>query len=281
MTVIGFWFFLNMFIGVLFTTFQSFRIKKEKNQNLSVDQLRWVQIQNKILYEKPYKIFIPKTGIKLKIRNFLESIFFKSILKFAYFLNLIIVLINFNVSNDNTPSFVYYSIIALSFIYVFEISLRIIVYGVIPYFTSGYFFFHLIFPLGFFFHFLIFAKYLKFNISAQNTFKLIRFTKIFLVFGVIKLIFQHSKILKNIMNILSLSFNLIFDISAIFLMTLFLYSLIGCKIFGKAKQENSLNEYINFENIFQAMLTLYKVVTSDSAGSIMFDFRNDFPSINF
>ena len=140
-TVIGIWFFLNMLIGVLFTSFQSARRSKEKNQNLDLDRARWVKIQKKILYERPYNIAIPKKGFRSFIHNVTESFLFKSIINTSYFTNLVIVIFNFN--NDfKKHSLIYQLNFILCIIYILELLSKIIVFGIAPFFRYFFFFFN-------------------------------------------------------------------------------------------------------------------------------------------
>ena len=266
-----------MFVGVLFSNFQMARRKKSKHEKFGPGRLKWVQIQQKILEEKPYDIHVTKFGEKSYLNKILYSEIFQFILKLGFLLNTIIVFFNFNNTMFNSRIIYYFSFF-ICFVYNIEILLKIFVYGIFAFFKNSNFFFHLFMNLGFTINFLFTFHFRKRIMNFNYGEQIKRILNFFQLIAIIRLI-SYSKTLKTMLKTMELSYSLLLNIFAIFCLILFSFAIIGCHFFkytmSTLKEGNVINNYVNFQNVFTAMLTLFKITTSDGASEILFEIQNN------
>ena len=267
-----------MFVGVLFTNFRNAQKKKSKHDNLDPDRIKWAQIQQKILNEKPYNIYVRKFGRKSHFQLILDSSYFQFTLKSCFLLNVLVIGLNYNNIYENSY-LIYYIFLFLSVIYSLELILKILVYGFTTFLKYFIFFYHLFMVFGFAVNFIIFFHFRKRILKIDNYGeKIKRGLNFFQLLGLIRLI-NYSNTLKTILKTLDLSYSLILNIFLILLFLLFSFGIFGCTFLNTTvKYENDnqvINDYINFKNVFTAIMTLFKISTSDGAIEILLTIQSN------
>ena len=271
--IIGVWFFLNLFIGVLFSNFILAQ-KKAQNMYLTENQFRWTQMQKYILLVEPHKLSPPKSGLKKKLFDFFETKFFRLILMLILSLNFICLAIN----GENTPKYLlkieYYMELSLCCIYILELVLKIHIFG-ISFFKNMQNKIIFSIPLCIIIYHLsitIFQEFYK-KIFGNSADKVIQALSLLRMAFLIRFL-QQFKILKELFKTLSFSLHLLFNMSLLFLVMLFIFSVLGVFFFKDMTKGNNIDDYVNFSNLFYGMMTLFKCSTADNWSGIMIDLSN-------
>jgi hypothetical protein len=80
------------------------------------------------------------------------------------------------------------------------------------------------------------------------------------------------KYLINKLNLKMLSLPSLFNVGALLILVMFIYSILGCFAFGSVKSTGKIiNDYNNFHNFHNAILTLFRCATGEDWYSIMFE----------
>ena len=79
------------------------------------------------------------------------------------------------------------------------------------------------------------------------------------------------KSLKYLIRTFLFSLPLLLNLLFLMLISFFIYGNIGCYLFHDIKTGQILNSHLNFENIFNSFMVLFKCLTCDNWGDIMFD----------
>ena len=102
---------------------------------------------------------------------------------------------------------------------------------------------------------------------------IIRGLRIIRLLRVIKLL-KKIKGINNLAQTLKFSLPMIMNILSLVLLSIFIYSIIGCSLFGNLSSNvkfKTLDDYINFKNFFYSFMTLVKISTNDDWAGIMYD----------
>lgn len=75
-----------------------------------------------------------------------------------------------------------------------------------------------------------------------------------------------------IFNTIVITLQQLANIGLLLLLFIFMYSIIGMIIFGRVKRNHVMDDYINFENFFNAFITLFVVATGDTWEEIQISF---------
>ena len=260
-----------MLAGVLFTNFLISQ-KKAAHAILTENQVKWLEIQKSILNQKPF-IFYPPKNIYKKIYDIFNQTNYLKILKFLFIVNVLILAVyndKLKKSNNKFQEFYQNIFIFLGIFYSIEAILKIFCIGIKQYISI-----HKI-------EFLIFIFYnvdiisnlvIKEKISIrlnENIEKLFIFVKFFRILIFFRL-FKNFKFIENILKCLSFVFPLLMNILGLFIVNLFIFSILGCFLFGSVKKGKIIDDFTNFKNFLYGMLTLFKCATGDDWSKIMFD----------
>ena len=268
--MIGVYFFVNLYIGVIFI---KFIISQQKNTHeyLTNDQTKWIEMQKIILYTRPFNYDLPKKGVTFKLLCFYNNAYFKKMIQIALYLNFIYGLLFFSdKSRKNLLAFILFSIIFL--IFLLEFIVKIIVfkfYGYFSYFRNRFQFFIIIC-----FFIYLFSKFFKSN-YVRFKFK-DELTNLLPLFGIFRLLDKFES-LKKIFRTLFFSFPVLKSVFFSIFITFFVYSIIGCFFFRNLKMQNKfIDDYINFKNFFYSTMTLLKCNTADNWSILMREIIENF-----
>lgn len=72
------------------------------------------------------------------------------------------------------------------------------------------------------------------------------------------------KSLNQIFKTFVVSFKPLANISSFLVVIMFMYAILGVMLFGQVKRQNALNDSLNFESFYNALLVLFVVATGDN-----------------
>lgn len=274
--MVGIWFFLNLLLGVIFLSFST-EEKKVLRKNLNENQSKWIEITKMMTTAEPLKYSSPQSGIKKHVLNIISSSAFKLIIWISLFMNVCLLTIYYDNQSKELTSIVNFAYYLLWTFYLSEMILKIYALGFCPYIYQNQHKIEILIVLCNFTHILLINSSVLGSIQDDYTklciTKLLNMFRLTILLRIIRLV----KSIENLFNSLKFAFPLLFNLILILLMTLFIYSLVGCLLFNSVTQGKIVDDYINFGNVFYGMMTLFKCVTCDNWADIMLDFSKSPP----
>ena len=118
---------------------------------------------------------------------------------------------------------------------------------------------------------IILGSILSIFISANTSLEIRGVITILRSFRILRLLrlIKRGNSLRLIFNTFVITLHSLANIGGLLLLFIFMYSILGMIIFGTVKRNSLMNYYINFENFYNAFMTLFIVATGDSWNSIM------------
>lgn len=258
-------FFINLFIGVIFYHFVISE-KKFKNALLTDSQIRWIQLQKLIITLEP-----KYAQMKVPSNRFRK--FCYKIVNHRYFESLILLaicgsIINMMLIYDDAPTHFTNKITLVDqifmVIFVCEIILKLFGLGILGYFSqkwNQFDFFIVVFGLTDLLMNNIFSKELLLFQTGPKILRAVRMLRIGRLLRLVKKFDGMLKLLQTLMFSLPMTFNVL----ALLLLIFFVYTIIGCSLFG----DIPIDDYVNFNNFLFGMMTLFKMSTTDNWSSAM------------
>jgi len=262
--VIGVFVFLNIFLGIFFSNFTT-NPKQERFEILG----KWEEIQKKILNAEPFSYKLPKTPMKLKLLSFFSSKVYKRIILIVIIFNFILLSLKFDTASKELLNYIQIGSSVLTFVYGIEVFCKIYCYG----FSSGYILnnksrlelgIFSIYVIDFVVHGLFTEDTQQFDSKWSRILNAFKFLSLVRFLNIIKSL---KYLIRTILFSLPLLLNLLF----LMLISFFIYGNLGVYLFNEISSGNILNEQLNFSNIFNAFLVLFKCLSCDNWGDIMFD----------
>lgn len=264
-------FFINLFIGVIFYHFVISE-KKCKNILLTESQIRWINLQKLIIKLEPKyaQMKIPKNKLRKFFYNMVNHRYFEIVI------SLVICgsIINMSLIYDDAPQW-YLDILnvidqVFLLIFLIEITMKILGFGIYRYFSqkwNQFDFFIMIFGL---FDIIINKLFSQKSLLFQIGPKILRTVRMLRIGRLIRLVKKFDGILKLIRTLI-FSLPMTFNVLALLLLIFFVYTIIGCSIFGDSRKD----EYVNFTNFLFGMMTLFKISTTDNWSETMLSLLDD------
>jgi hypothetical protein len=150
-------------------------------------------------------------------------------------------------------------------IFFIEAACKLIAFTPRVYFSEGWNIFDFVIILG---------SFVSIFISANTSLEIrgaITILRSFRILRLLRLI-KRGKSLQLIFNTFVITLHSLANIGALLLLFIFMYSILGMILFGTVKRNGVMDDYINFENFYNAFVTLFVVATQDSWEAIMSSF---------
>lgn len=234
-------------------------------------------MQQTILIAEPKKFPPPVKGLKKTLYFFIKSVTFTKFIQLIMILNLISCSFHFDGQDSRYKEIIDLFRIFYTCIYFTEMILKVIVFGIHGYFTYTEHKFQFFILIAMFFNVLIDYGSNSFFEMLGFGEKITRMLLILKVFGVLRIIGELPNI-KNMLTVLMFSWKYILNIMLLLISSYFVFAIIGCNLFKEVTTGKVINEYVNFKNIFYALMTLFKCTTGDDWGSVMFDLNKIKPN---
>lgn len=261
--VIGAFFLLNLFVGVVIDKFNEL---KEKAEGLSVlltpEQQAWVDVQKLMAMVTPRKSYTrPKSRWRAAIYNFILS-------KRAEELIMGVILVNILQMAVDTYNEPYTEVVVLSaanivftFIFFVEMVLKMVAIGPKWYFRARmnqFDFVVVTVSIG-----TILADYYDGKPSRQGAGAGVNLLRVARVARLVRLI-PKAKGLRTLVQTLVFSLPALFNVGAVLFMFIFIFAVMGMQLFGTLVWGVYLDKHGNFETFPNAMFTLFRTMTGGS-----------------
>eukprot|EP00347_Sterkiella_histriomuscorum_P013361 403365010 len=260
--IVGGFFLLNLFVGVVISTFNREKDKIGGNNLLTDNQKEWIDTRLLVINSKPQKkLQIPQSYIRklcFKIQNHRS---FDVFIFICILLNTLILTLKWYqqpASLDYATDIINYIFTA---IFAMEAVIKITALGR-SYFRDGWNIFDFVIVMGSFLSVFLTA-FTSLSLGGATT--IIRAFRISRVFRLVK----KAQSLRLVFNTFLVTLPALANVGGLLLLLLYLYSVLGVFLFADVKRNGVMNDVINFENFFNAFLTLFVISTGDAWDQIM------------
>lgn len=254
--IVGTWFFLNLFIGVIFTNFINAQ-KSAEHSSLSEDQRAWIDMQSQMLKAEITWNEAPAAFPRREIYFFVKGNIFERMV-FACCLLCTLML---SLYYDN-PSALYKSVLdtwscLTTLFFILELIVKLICYTPRGYILNATMLYELMTTVVYVVH----SMFIILDVEIQNLYsrRILGALRIMVVVRVV----GYLKGIQNLILSIKLALPMIFNIVMLALVVFFCYAIFGCYLFSGVKKGLIIDEYNNFFNLINAMVALFRCSTSD------------------
>ena len=270
--LIGSFFLMNLFVGVIFFNFMKAHSSEQASAFLTSDQQHWIDITKKIPSESSN--YGTNKWPSHPIRRFVYKIVSSNNFDFSIlgiiFLNVIVMAIEYEGASLEYLQTLEHFNLAFTSIFILESSLKIFAFGLKAFWFS---------PWNRFDSFVVAVSIFDFLMSqfGNGVFKffksgsqLARVVKVLRVTRLLKLV-KALEGLQKILETLLITLPSIMNIGALLLIVFFIYSLLGVTLFGEVSSGDVIDEWTNFQNFGNALLILFRCSTGEDWYKVMGD----------
>lgn len=238
--------------------------KQEKSDSLE----KWKEVQKKVLNEEPFSYKLPKRKVKLQLLKFFSSKFYKRMTLFIIIFNFALLSIKYDNASYDLLSVIQIGSILLTFIYGIEMISKIYCYGFSSiYILNNKFRLEIAVFIIYFLDFWLFLTLYDSKLSSNKIWRIINSLKFLSILRVLNII----KSLKYLFRTFLFSLPSLLNLLLLMLLSFFTYANVGVYFFCGVRNGKILNNDLNFGNIFNGLLVLFKCLTCDNWSDIMFD----------
>ncbi|CAI2366067.1 unnamed protein product [Moneuplotes crassus] len=275
--LVGNFFFLNFFVGVISLNYEEAQKEEAAALVLNDRQRIWIDIMKMIKNASPdiKTTYVPRN----KFRKFLHSIVISEVFEVGVMtcivLNMVQMAISFEDSPDSYNKALYIINLLFTALFTLEAILKLVAYGAV-YFSSSWNKFDFFVVLSSLLEILL--SYLSSGSLQILTVgpQLARVLRILRVSRLLRLINRY-KGLQTLIQTITFSISSLFNVFALLLLVFFIYAILGVFIFSDITEGEIISEYKNFKNFHQAMLILLMILTGEDWNKIMYDLSRTKP----
>ena len=275
--LIGSFFFLNLFVGVIFKKFE------DEQRNTSIQDLRltdeqkqWVDMQRSIVKALPYyeTLNIPKNKARRQLHTIVTSTAFEIAIMACILLNMVqMACLYDDASKDYLKAL---EIINLVFtcIFILECVMKIIAFGK-AYWYSNWNIFDFVVVFLSLIDLAMLLTSTDLGGEDGSTFlrigpQLARVIRVIRVSRFLRLLNKFRGI-EALLSTLEYSFIAVLNILGLLFLIFCMYAILGSFMFGAIAKGEVMDDYTNFQNFGYAMLLLVRICTGEDWHTIMYD----------
>lgn len=273
--LIGSFFFLNFFIGVVFDRFNWAKKNEMSTASLILtkEQILWVEIQKLLVRTKPHaEVEIEKSRIRQICLKIYKNKGFELFIMFIIAVNIVQMSMVYNEASVQYLNVLENINFAITIVFVVEALIKLVAAGPSAYFYNNWnkfdFFVVTTSLLDILLAWLVGSSTILLRLGPQM-FKLIRILRISKIIR----IFKALKTLETLINIIGYSLPAILNVLSLMTLVFFIYSVLGVNLYHSVKTGKIISAYTNFNNFGNAMVTLLRVSTGEDWYLIMYDCR--------
>ncbi|PAA93328.1 hypothetical protein BOX15_Mlig005983g2 [Macrostomum lignano] len=275
--IVGAFFTLNLFIGVIIDNFYSLKRKKENvlEMFLTPSQRSYYHTMRKLGKKKPQKtVQRPKNRFQDFFFDVAMSSKFEMVIVILIFLNMVAMMIDHYKEQPAITQCL--SLINIIFTAVFTVEAIIKIIGLRwHYFRFAWNVFDFVIVI-----LSIVGAILSDSVSnvfVQPT--LLRVVRIFRIGRVLRLI-KAAKGIRQLLFALVISLPALFNIGALLALIVFIYSIVGMSLWGNVIHNGAINDLVNFETFGRSMVLLFRLITSAGWNDVLDGLMVKPPSCN-
>jgi len=263
--IVGNFFVLNLFVGVVISRFYKEKETLGKSFLLTKKQKEWLDTKKLCMNVQP-KVRVDEHESRGReiIRNVVQSKVFEIFILICIILNTIVLSLAWYDEPDELRQIADILNYIFAAIFTLEAAGKIVGLGFKPYFVDNWNTFDFFIVVGSLLG-IILSESTNLEIGPQAT--LIRAFRISRIFRLIR----KAQRLKIIFETFLFTIPALTNVGGLLMLFLYLYSILGVFLFAEVKLQEHLNEHANFQNFWSAFLTLFRVSTGEGWNFIMLD----------
>ena len=276
--LVGSFFFLNFFVGVIFLNFEQAQKEEREALVLNDKQMKWIDIMKMIIKANPdiETTYIPKNKIRKYLHSVVTSDTFDIVVMISIVLNMVQMAMGYEGATDNYNQGLFFVNMIFTILFTIEAILKYIAFGN-KYFSSSW---------NKFDFFVVISSIFEIGITYLSSSsieilrvgpQLARVLRILRVSRLLRLINKY-KGLQALIQTITFSLSSLFNVFSLLLLVFFIYAVLGVFIFSNITEGNIISDYKNFKNFHQAMLILFMILTGEDWSLIMFDTSKTMPN---
>eukprot|EP01062_Namystynia_karyoxenos_P068939 TRINITY_DN6409_c0_g1_i2.p1 TRINITY_DN6409_c0_g1~~TRINITY_DN6409_c0_g1_i2.p1 ORF type:complete len:2273 (+),score=828.29 TRINITY_DN6409_c0_g1_i2:84-6902(+) len=268
--VVGAFFILNLFVGVVIFHYNEVKTKEDGLFFLTKEQKLWIDTQRMMLNFTPVpQMPLPPGACRQKFYHLCQSNSFEGIIGLCILLNVLVMAME---HDGMAPDF-QLAMELLNFffggVFLLEAVMKLFGFG-LGYFTDAWnrfdFFLVMVSIVGVA---MLFSQDVGLPINAS----LLRVMRIFRIMRILRLV-KGARDVRVLLETVWYSLPSIANIGGFLLLLFFIYSVLGVNLFALVKRGEGpwgLTYHANFENFPNAALLLFRIVTGENWNAVMHD----------
>ena len=275
--LIGSFFFLNLFVGVIFKKFEEEQRKNSiQDLRLTEEQKQWVDMQRQIVKALPYyeTLNIPNNKYRRKLHRIVTSVYFEIFIMICILLNMIQMACLYSTASHDYLQALEIINIIFTIVFILEFLLKISALGKAYWYSRWNIFDFIVVMLSLFdLTMLMFSTdlggedgstFLRIGPQLARVIRVIRVSRFLRLLNKLRGI-------EALLSTLELSFIAVLNILALLLLIFCMYAILGSFVFGTITTGKVIDDYTNFQNFGYAMLLLIRISTGEDWHTIMYD----------
>ena len=266
--VVGCFFVVNLFVGVVIDNFNKMKDEMGDNFLLTETQKQWVELQRSMmgLRLKPL-VKPPAEPARHSVWNFVRHKWFDASIMACIVLNTCTMAMSSFGQSTGKAGFISAMNYLFAVIFTIEAGLKLYAYHW-DYFKDSWNNFDFSIVIG-----TIFGVIMQevMGSSAGSMATVIRIFRIGRIFRMVK----SAKSLRMLFNTLMVTLPSMINIAGFLFLLLFIYSIMGVQLFATVQFGDTLNEHANFRGFWSAFVTLLRCATGENWNGLMYDIARD------
>ncbi|XP_068729717.1 sodium channel protein 1 brain-like [Montipora capricornis] len=267
--VVGSFFVLNLFVGVIIDNFNSLKKKYEELNSMGMlltdTQRKWVNFLKEAARKKPPSRQIrPQERLCGVLYDVVMGDKFEIAIMTVIMCNMVLMTIQHHGQSKEITEVLRIANFVFTGIFVLEAIVKIVTLRT-HYFKKPWNVFDFLIVLSS----LVDVMLVEFNANEGTVSpSLLRVLRIFRIARLLRLV-EFAKGIRKLLWALMISLPALFNIGTLLFMVMFIYAIIGMSAFGNVKREGELSDTVNFETFASALLLLFRLSTGSGWNDIM------------
>lgn len=264
--LIGSFFLLNFFIGVLFLKFN--QAQKEEQKGLSPRDLGWMDVQKLILQAEPEysSTNVPENPIRKYFHDLVSSDRFDLVIMSCIILNMVQMACFSEGMSDGMIWFLAFTNTIFTIVFIAEAVLKLIAYGK-SYFANAW---------NRFDFFVVCSSIIDFILAAMDSDALDgakvlpQLARVMRVLRITRLL-KFADGLQAIIQTIMFSIPSLANVFGLLMLIFFMFAVCGNSLFAEVRRGDVIDDLKNFGDFLSAFILLFAVSTGEDWNKIMFD----------
>ena len=272
------YFFLNLFTGIMFRYFNEAFKREQKIAEDDKKAPKYYDFLAQICYAETHYVIWkkPKKGTYAYVlREIADNPILDNFIMIVIFLNMIFMALNYEGSSSGYNLFLTIVNYVFTGIFIIECILKLLGYGFIPYFHSGWNRFDFFVVISSIVDIAV-SNVDGFNASFLKSFQIIRVLRVLRITRVLRLI-KSLKGLEKMIQTLSWSLTALANVLLLMLIFFCVFAILGCYFYDNIMYKDYkdsfvyINEYFNVDNFYYSFLLVFRCTTGENWNNIMME----------
>jgi hypothetical protein len=273
------YFFLNLFTGIMFSYFNEAYKKEQKIAEGDKKAPKYYDFLEQIVDAETHYVVWKKPDegtFAYILREFADSSLLDNFIMIVIFLNMIFMALNFEGCSSGFNTFLTIVNYIFTGIFIAECIIKLLAYGIIPYFHSGWNRFDFFVVISSIVDLAV-ANIEGFDASFLKSFQIIRVLRVLRITRVLRLI-KSLKGLEKMIQTLSWSLSALANVLLLMLIIFCIFAILGCYFYDGITYEEYkdsfvyVNEYYNMDNFYYSFLLVFRCATGENWNNIMIEY---------